>query len=181
MNVTTIVTGEKGEHEFTRHGLEEYVSDYVLLLDNRVEGQISKRRLRVIKYRGSGHISDECPFIISDDGVRVLPITSLKLQHSALYEYMSTGIEDLDKMLDNKGFMKATSILVTGTSGTGKSSLSASFAHSTCSLGKTCLYFSFEESKNQIIRNMQSIGLNLTPFIEKKTANSIRTQFNSGT
>lgn len=166
-HVTAIITGEQGIHTLTRQGLEEYVSDCVILLDHRVVDQISKRRLRILKYRGSSHISDECPFLITSHGVRVLPVTSLKLEHSALKEYVSTGIPDLDKMMDTGGFIRASSILVSGTSGTGKSSFSASFANSACSRGEKCLYFSFEESMEQICRNMESIGLKMRPFIEK--------------
>jgi circadian clock protein KaiC len=167
--VTAIVTGEKGEHAITRQGLEEYVSDCVVMLDHRVEDQISKRRLRVVKYRGSGHITDECPFLITEKGIKVLPVTSLKLEHSALKDRIPTGIPDLDGMMENKGFFKASSILITGTAGTGKSSLAASFAHAACSNNEVCLYFSFEESQDQICRNMLSIGIDLLPYIKNET------------
>lgn len=166
-NVTAMVTGEKGQNALTRHGLEEYVSDCVIVLDHRIMEQISKRRLRIVKYRGSGHISDESPFLISENGIVVIPVTSLKLDHRALKSHISTGIPDLDRMLDNKGYYKGTSILVSGTSGTGKSSIAAKFADATCSRGEKCLYFSFEESVNQICRNMSSIGLNLEDYIDK--------------
>jgi len=164
--LTAIVTGELGEDSLTRQGLEEYVSDCVIKLDHRVVEQISKRRLRIIKYRGSSHITDECPFLITDSGVKVFPVTSLELKHTALDEKISTGIPDLDDMMDGKGFIRASSILISGTAGTGKSSFAASFAHATCTRGDRCLYFSFEESPDQISRNMSSIGIDLSPFVE---------------
>jgi circadian clock protein KaiC len=167
-NVTAIVTGEKGQNALTRHGLEEYVSDCVIVLDHRIMEQVSKRRLRIVKYRGSRHISDETPFLISKNGIVVIPVTSLKLDHRALKDHISTGIPDLDQMMDYKGYYKGTSILVSGTSGTGKSSIAAKLADATCSRGEKCLYFSFEESVNQICRNMSSIGLNLDSYIDKK-------------
>jgi len=167
--VTAIITGEKGKKDFTRQGLEEYVSDCVILLDHRVVQQISKRRLRIVKYRGTEHVADECPFLITSSGFKVLPVTSLKLNHVASEERISTGVPDLDKMMENKGFIRATSILITGTSGTGKSSFSSSFAHKACSQGEKCLYFSFEESEGQIVRNMNSIGINLKPFLKNET------------
>ncbi|MGM0582832.1 MAG: circadian clock protein KaiC [Bacteroidota bacterium] len=163
--ITAIITGEQGESSLTRQGLEEYVSDCVILLDHRVIDQISKRRLRIVKYRGTSHVSDENPFIIDSNGIRVVPITSLKLTHTALTDRISTGIPDLDDMMDNKGFYRASSILISGTSGTGKSSMASLFANSACSKREKCLYFSFEESVDQICRNMQSIGLDLRKHI----------------
>ena len=167
-NITTVVTGEREGNSITRQGLEEYVSDCVILLDHRVEEQISKRRLRIVKYRGSEHVADECPFLIDKGGFKVLPVTSLSLDHSALNVRISSGVPDLDEMMEGKGFFKASSILVTGTAGTGKSSLAASFAHAACSHGQVCLYFSFEESQDQICRNMGSIGLELSSFIKSE-------------
>ena len=164
--VTSIVTGERGPHALTRQNLEEYVSDCVILLDHRVENQLSKRRLRIIKYRGSAHITDECPFIISRGGIVVIPVTSLKLNHTALKERISSGIPDLDKMLTDKGYYRGTNILVSGTSGTGKSSIAAKFADATCARNEKCLYFAFEESPDQICRNMNSIGIHLRKYID---------------
>lgn len=166
-NVTTIVTGEQGAQTFTRQGLEEYVSDCVILLDHRIMDQVSKRRLRIIKYRGSSHISDECPFLISAEGIIVIPVISLKLDHPAPAGRISSGIPDLDKMMDNQGYFQGSSVLVSGTSGTGKSSLAAKFLDASCRGGKKCLYFSFEESVQQINRNMNSIGIDLDKWLQQ--------------
>ncbi len=166
-NVTAIITGEKGEGTLTRQGLEEYVSDCVILLDHRIFNKISTRLLRVVKYRGSLHGTNEYPFLIDEDGISVLPVTSLLLNSDASKERISSGIPALDNMLDGKGFFRGSSILVSGTAGTGKTSLAASFAHEVCRKGERCIYFAFEESPGQIIRNMTSIGVNLTADIKK--------------
>lgn len=163
--VTTIITAEKGEGTLTRHGLEEYVSDCVILLDHRVINQISTRRLRVVKYRGSIHGTNEYPFLIDEDGISVLPITSLQLNNNVSSQRVSSGIESLDKMMDGKGFFKGSSILVSGTAGTGKTSIAATFANASCNRNERCLYFAFEESPQQIVRNMKSIGINLQQHI----------------
>jgi len=165
--VTTIITGERGEGSLTRHGLEEYVSDCVLLLDHRVTGQVSTRRLRVVKYRGSTHGSNEYPFLIDRQGFSVLPITSLGLDHEVSSERISSGIARIDAMLGGKGFYRGSSILVSGTAGTGKSSVAAQFVDAACRRGERCLYFAFEEPPQQIIRNMRSIGLDLGQWREK--------------
>ncbi|KAB2945155.1 MAG: circadian clock protein KaiC [Candidatus Methanoperedens nitroreducens] len=165
--VTAIITGEKGEGTLTRHGLEEYVSDCVILLDNRVDVQISTRRLRVVKYRGSAHGTNEYPFLIDEKGISVLPITSLGLQHDVSSERISSGIPRLDTMLGEKGFYRGSSILISGTAGTGKTSTAASFANAACKRGERCLYFAFEEAPNQIIRNMRSIGIDLEPWMKQ--------------
>ncbi len=164
--ITAIITGEKGEGSLTRQGLEEYVSDCVILLDHRVENQISTRRLRVIKYRGSVHGTNEYPFLIDDEGISVLPITSLQLNNNVSMQRISSGIPSLDSMLDGKGFYKGSSILISGTAGTGKTSIAATFADATCKRKEHCLYFAFEESPQQIVRNMKSIGLDLQPHID---------------
>jgi circadian clock protein KaiC len=165
--VTAIITGERGEGQLTRHGLEEYVSDCVILLDNRVIDQISTRRLRIVKYRGTTHGTNEYPFLIDEDGLSVLPITSLTFEHKASKDRISTGIPRLDTMLGGKGYFRGTSILVTGTAGTGKSSMAAHFARAACARGEKCLYFAFEESPSQITRNMRSIGLDMEPWVKK--------------
>lgn len=165
--LTAIVTGEQGEKTLTRFGLEEYVADCVITLDNRVVNQISTRRIRVVKYRGSKHGTDEYPFLISEDGVTVLPITSLSLMHTASSERVSTGIGRLDTMLGGKGVFRGSSVLITGEAGTGKSSLLAAMVDAACQKKERCLYFAFEESQSQIIRNMRSIGLNLQPWVDK--------------
>lgn len=165
--VTAVITGERGEGTLTRQGLEEYVSDCVIVLDHRVNEQSSTRRLRIVKYRGSQHGTNEYPFLIDEEGFSVMPITSLGLDHIALKERISTGIPKLDEMLGNKGYYRGSSILVSGTAGTGKSSLSAHFANSACGNGERVLYFSFEESPSQIVRNMESIGLDLGKWIKK--------------
>lgn len=166
--MTSIVTGERGEGaSLTRQGLEEYVSDCVILLDHRVINQISTRRLRVVKYRGSVHGTNEYPFLIDEDGISVLPVTSLKLEKDVSSERVSSGIPALDKMLGGHGFFKGGSILVSGTAGTGKTSIAACFANEACNRGKKCLYFAFEESPRQIIRNMHSINMELQKHIDK--------------
>ena len=165
--VTAIITGERGEGSLTRHGLEEYVSDCVILLDHRVSNQISTRLLRIVKYRGSVHGTNEYPFLIGEEGISVLPVTSLKLANDVSTLRISSGIPSLDKMLEGKGFFKGSSILVSGTAGTGKTSIAACFANETCNRGERCIYFAFEESAQQIIRNMQSIGINLKEHADK--------------
>jgi circadian clock protein KaiC len=165
--VTAIITGERGKDTLTRHGLEEYVADCVVLLDHTVNERISTRRLRVIKYRGSAHGTDEYPFLIDVTGISVLPVTSLKLDHEVSTERISSGVKRLDTMLETKGFIKGSSILVSGTPGTGKSTLAASFASSSCSYGQKVLYFAFEEAPMQILRNMRSIGIELESYIKK--------------
>ncbi len=163
--VTAIVTGERGDASLTRYGLEEYVADCVILLDARMEEQIATRRLRIIKYRGSKHGTNEYPFLIEDDGISVLPITSLGLNHSAPTEMVSSGIERLDNMLDGKGYYRGSSVLISGTAGTGKTSFAAHFAAAACMRGERSIYFAFEESPSQIVRNMRSIGIDLEPWI----------------
>lgn len=165
--VTAVITAERGEGSLTREGLEEYVSDCVILLDHRIINQISTRRLRIVKYRGSIHGTNEYPFLIDDDGISVLPVTSLKLEKAVTSGRISSGINALDHMLGGKGFYKGSSILVSGTAGTGKTSLAAYFANQACSEGKKCIYFAFEESPNQIIRNMRSINVDLEKHVKK--------------
>lgn len=165
--VTAIITGERGEGSLTRQGLEEYVSDCVILLDHRVVNQISTRLMRIVKYRGSMHGTNEYPFLIDENGISVMPVTSLKLANNVSEERVSTGIKSLDKMLEGRGFFKGSSILVSGTAGTGKTSIAAYFASETCRTGKKCIYFAFEESPQQIIRNMKSIGVNLKEYVDK--------------
>ncbi len=165
--VTAVITAERGRDQLTRHGLEEYVSDCVILLDHRVVEQIATRHLRVVKFRGALHGTNEFPFHISDDGLRVLPITSLGLNHQVSSERISTGIPRLDAMLSGQGFFRGSSILLTGTAGTGKTSVGACFAQAAARRGERVLFFSFEESANQIIRNMHSIGLRLEPLVQR--------------
>jgi circadian clock protein KaiC len=165
--VTTIITAERGQGQLTRQGLEEYVSDCVILLDHRVEGQISTRRMRIVKYRGSIHATNEFPFLIDERGIAVVPITSLGLAHRASSDRVSTGIDRLDAMLGGHGFFKGSSILVTGMAGTGKSTLAAHLAASSAKRGERCLYFAFEESPAQITRNMSSVGLDLAPLVSR--------------
>ena len=165
--LTAIVTGEAGVHTLTRYGLEEYIADCVIALDHRVTDQISTRRLRIVKYRGTSHGTDEYPFLIDEDGISVVPITSLALTHVALTDRVSTGIPTLDEMMEGKGYFRGSSVLVTGTAGTGKSSMAANFASAACARGELCLYFTFEESPSQILRNMRSVGLNLERWVKK--------------
>jgi circadian clock protein KaiC len=165
--VTAIITGERGDGQLTRQGLEEYVSDCVILLDHRVREQVSTRRLRIVKYRGSTHGTNEYPFLIDEDGIHVLPLTSLQLNHEVSTERVSSGVERLDAMLGGEGYYRGSSILVSGTAGTGKTSLSAHFADATCRRGERCLYLAFEESPAQLARNMRSIGVDLAPWVKK--------------
>lgn len=165
--LTAIITGERGEKTLTRYGLEEYVADCVILLDSQVMDKIATRNLRIIKYRGSSHGSNVYPFLISQDGISILPVTSLGLEHETSQKSITTGIKRLDTMLGGKGFFKGSSILVSGTAGTGKSSFAASFAEANCKVGNKCLYLAFEESPKQIMRNMQSIGIDLESPVTK--------------
>lgn len=165
--VTAVITAERGRDQLTRHGLEEYVSDCVILLDHRVNDQIATRHLRVVKYRGTLHGTNEFPFLIGEAGLSVLPITSLGLNHKISSERIGTGIPRLDAMLGGKGFFRGSSILLTGTAGTGKSIVAANFAQAACQRGERALFFSFEESPNQIIRNMHSIGMRLEPLVKR--------------
>jgi len=165
--VTAIVTAERGGETLTRHGLEEYVSDCVILLDHRVVDQISTRRLRIVKYRGSVHGTNEYPFLIDNEGISVLPITSITLNHDVSSRRISSGVARLDTMLGGKGYYRGTSVLVSGTAGTGKSSLCAHFADAACRRRERCLYITTEESPRQIVRNMRSIGIDLEPWVKK--------------
>jgi circadian clock protein KaiC len=166
--VTAIITGERGEGTLTRYGLEEYVADCVILLDNRVHDQLSTRRMRIVKYRGSAHGTNEYPFIIDEEGITVMPITSSGLAHDAPTKRVSSGIPDLDQMLEGKGYFEGSSVLVSGMAGSGKSTVAAHFADSMCASGKRCIYFAMEESPQQIIRNMRSVGIDLQKWIDKK-------------
>jgi circadian clock protein KaiC len=166
--VTAIITSEIGDTFLTRHGLEEYVADCVIALDNRVTNQITTRRLRIIKYRGSFHGNNEYPFTIDENGISVYPIISQAFEQESSSKRILSGVNELDEMLDKKGFYSGSSILISGTAGTGKTSLAASFAYSVCQAKKTCLFCAFEEAPNQIIRNMQSIGFHLDPMVESE-------------
>jgi circadian clock protein KaiC len=163
--VTAVITGERGDGSLTRYGIEEYVSDCVIVLDHRVTEQTSTRRLRILKYRGSLHGTNEYPFLITESGVSVLPITSLGLQHTVSGERVSTGVARLDAMLGDGGFYRGSTVLVSGSAGTGKSTLAASFCDATCSRGDRALYFAFEESEAEILRNMASVGINLSQWV----------------
>ena len=165
--VTTVITGERGEASLTRQGMEEYVSDCVILLDHRVTDQLSTRRLRVVKYRGTSHGTNEYPFIIDESGISVLPVTSMDLSHRPSKERISSGIPDLDVMLGGQGYYRGSTILISGTAGTGKTSVGATFADATCRRGEQVLYSLFEESPSQLIRNMRSIGIDLEPWVDK--------------
>ena len=169
--VTAVITCERGEGTLTRYGLEEYVADCVILLDNRVHNQISTRRLRIVKYRGTSHGTNEYPFLIDQNGFSVLPITSLGLSHKASTERVSSGVTRLDNMLGGEGFYRGSSILVSGTAGTGKSTLAAHFVEAACRRGERALFFAFEESHDQIIRNMRSVGVDLERCVKKGLLN----------
>ena len=165
--VTSVITGERGDGSLTRQGLEEYVSDAVILLDHRVNEQISTRRLRIVKYRGSAHGTNEYPFLIDEDGIAVLPVTSIGLNHAVSSERVSTGIPRLDTMLGGKGYFRGSTILVSGTAGAGKTSISANLVDAACRRGERCQVFLFEESPRQMIRNMRSIGLDLQQWVDR--------------
>jgi len=165
--VTAMITAERGDGSLTRHGLEEYVSDCVIMLDHRVTNELSTRRLRIIKYRGSTHGTNEFPFLIDEGGISVLPITSAGRHYEASSERISTGVAGLDAMLGGQGYYRGSSILVSGNAGTGKTSLAAHFADASARRGERCLCMVLEESQSQVLRNMRSVGLDLEPWIEK--------------
>jgi circadian clock protein KaiC len=165
--VTAVITCERGEGTLTRYGLEEYVADCVILLDHRVENQISTRRVRIVKYRGTSHGTNEYPFFIDEQGFSVLPITSIGLTHKAPTQRISTGSSRLDAMLGGKGFYRGSSVLVSGTAGTGKSTIAAHFVNAACKRGERALFFAFEESQDQIIRNMRSVGIDLEKYVKQ--------------
>lgn len=165
--VTAIITAERGQGALTRYGLEEYVADCVILLDNRVQEQLTTRRLRVVKYRGSAHGTNEYPFIIDQEGITVMPITSAGLAHDASTERITSGIPDLDLMLEGEGYFRGSSVLISGMAGSGKSTTTAHFANAVCAQGERCIYFAMEESPHQICRNMRSVGLNLQQWVDK--------------
>lgn len=164
--VTAIITAERGEGQLTRYGIEEYVSDCVILLDNRVQDQVTTRRLRVVKYRGSAHGTNEYPFLIDNQGISVLPITSAGLEHKISRDPVPTGVPGLDAMLGLGGYYRGSSILISGLAGTGKSTFGASFVDAACGRGERCLYFAFEESPDQVVRNMKSVGIDLGRHLE---------------
>ncbi len=166
-NVTAVVTGEAGQTSYSRHGMEEYISDCLIFLDNRVSEQMSIRRIRVVKYRGTDHGSNEYPFVIDEDGLSVIPITSAGLDRPGTDKRVSTGVPSLDKMFGGKGYTRGSSILASGTAGTGKTSLAAAFAAGRCSRGERCLFLCYEESSGQLVQNMESIACRLKPFIKK--------------
>ncbi len=166
-NLTAVITGERGQNTLSRHGLEEYISDCVIVLDHQVTETVLTRRLRVVKYRGSTHGMNEYPFLIEHDGISVLPVTSMYLNHLACDDRVSTGVAALDTMFGGEGYFRGTSILVSGTAGTGKTSLAAHFVDAACARGEKCVFFSFEESPDQIMRNMRSIGIDLARWVEK--------------
>jgi circadian clock protein KaiC len=165
--ITAIVTAERGESQFTRQGLEEYITDAVISLDHRVEDQISTRRIRIVKYRGSTHGTNEYPFLIGRDGINVLPVTSLRLDHDAPSERVSSGLPAMDQMLGGEGYYRASTVLLTGAAGTGKTTLAAHFVNAACSRGEKCLYFLFEESPQQMLRNMASAGIDLRRWVDR--------------
>ncbi|MEG4489971.1 circadian clock protein KaiC [Microcoleus sp. D3_18_C4] len=165
--VTAVITGERGDQTLTRQGLEEYVSDCVIKLDQKTFEDIATRTLQVVKYRGSRHSNNEYPFLIEENGISVLPVTSLKLDHLVSNERVSTGIAELDEMFGGQGYYRGSSILVTGRAGTGKTTLANYFAHASCLRGERCLYLATEESPQQILRNLNSIGLDLAPYVEQ--------------
>jgi circadian clock protein KaiC len=166
-DLTTVITGERGEGRFTRHGIEEYLSDCVVVLDDRVARDVATRRLRVLKYRGSTHGRNEYPFLIGADGLEVLPITSLGLNQAVSADRVSTGVAGLDEMLGGQGVFRGSAVLVSGVSGTGKTTIGASFAAAACGRGEKVVFFAFEESESEIHRNMASVGIDLAGWVER--------------
>jgi circadian clock protein KaiC len=166
-NLSTVVTAEKGDGTLTRHGLEEYVSDCVILLDHRINEQVSTRRMRIVKYRGTRHGADEYPFLIDEDGISVLPITSMELHHSVSAQRIVSGVADLDAMLDGKGFYRGSSVMVSGTAGSGKTTMASTFAEASCQRAERCLFIGLEESDHQVARNMKSVGIDLQKWVRK--------------
>ena len=174
--VTAIITGELGQGSYTHHGLEEYISDCIILLDNRVKDQIATRRIRIIKYRGSKHGTNEYPFVIDSDGLSVIPITSAGLSQPGTKKRIATGIPSLEKLFQGGGYTRGSTVLVSGTAGTGKTSLAAAFALERCKRGERCLFLSYEDSSGQLIQNMGSIGLHLKPFLKKGLLRMVSTR-----
>jgi circadian clock protein KaiC len=166
--LSSVITAERGQGSLTRQGIEEYISDCVIVLEQRVLEELTTRRLRVVKYRGSTHGANEYPYLIEDGGIKILPITSLGLAHKVSSERTSSGVAGLDSMLEGKGFYKGSSILISGGPGSGKTSIGSHFALAAAERGERCLYFAFEESESQLVRNMRSIGVDLQPAIDKK-------------
>jgi circadian clock protein KaiC len=166
--VTSIITAEKGEGSITRHGLEEYVSDCVVTLDHRVDDQMATRRLRVVKFRGSTHGTNEYPFVIGEDGITVVPVTSFDLEHAASTDVVSSGIPDLDAMISKGGWYRGSTTMISGESGTGKTTFAAAFVDAACKRGEKAVYLAFEESSDQLVRNMASIGMKLRAHMRKK-------------
>lgn len=165
--LTTVLTAERGEGTLTRHGLEEYVSDCVIQLDHRIEQEICTRRMRIVKYRGTSHGADEYAFLIDEEGLSVLPVTGMELQHKVSAERVSTGIADLDEMLGGKGYFRGSTVLISGTAGSGKTTLAARFAEASCERGEPCLFIGFEESRDQVARNTSSVGIQLSRWTKK--------------
>jgi len=174
--VTALITGEVQQGGFTRHGLEEYISDCIILVDNRVREQIATRRMRVIKYRGSSHGANEYPFVIDDNGLSVIPITSAGMDQPGTAERVATGVASLDKLFHGGGYTRGSTVLVSGTAGTGKTSLAAAFAVATCKRGEKCLYLSYEESAGQLVQNMSSVGFDLAPLVKKGLLKMVSTR-----
>lgn len=166
-NITSLVTSEAGINTLSRNGLEEYISDCVISLRTNIVSEVLTRLLRIVKYRGSKHGTNEYPFLITDSGINLFPITSNYLNNIVSTEFVSTGVKELDEMMDNKGYYQGSTVLITGTAGTGKTSLASIFSNSICQTGERCIYFTFEEMINQILRNMSSINLNLQQWIDK--------------
>lgn len=166
-NITSLVTAEAGINTLSRNGLEEYISDCVISLRTNIVSEVLTRLLRIVKYRGSKHGTNEYPFLITDSGINLFPITSNYLNNIVSTEFVSTGVKELDEMMDNKGYYQGSTVLITGTAGTGKTSLASIFSNSICQKGERCIYFTFEEMINQILRNMSSINLNLQQWIDK--------------
>src|SRR5207302_5840759 len=166
--LTAVITAERDRHDgLTRHGLEEFISDCVILLDQPVREEISTRRLRIVKYRGSPHGTNEYPFLIDEHGISVLPISSLGLDHRASSQRISSGIRDLDQLLEGKGYYRGSTVLISGTAGSGKTSIASHFVEAACQRQERALYLSFEESVAQLARNMRSIGVDLEPWVKK--------------
>jgi circadian clock protein KaiC len=165
--LTAVITGERGEDMVTRHGMQEYLSDCVVVLDHRIVQDVATRRMRVLKYRGAMHGRNEYPFLIGADGLEVLPITSIGLRQPVSSDRISTGVVGLDEMLGGEGVFRGSGVLISGTSGTGKTTIASCFADAACRRGEVVLYFSFEESQAEIERNLASVGLDMAHWVER--------------
>ena len=168
VNATIFITGERGHDSWSKMGFEEYLADGLMHLDNRTDGNYQTREIQVVKCRGINHYTGKSPFIINSEGMSIRPLITADFDYKVLKSRVSTGIADIDNMLGGKGLYRGSTVYITGPSGAGKTSISSSFANGACSRGERALFLAFEESSDQIIRNMKSIGLSLDKWVNEK-------------